>query len=674
MSDKGLFYKGFDAATEIEDFFDKLKEYAETNEFGNPVYILNHPLGDKKYSYNYENAAVILIPKHKMLFLDYGNNPDAFEEYVEEFIDDTGHISDKYDYMQILGRANKWRKEFVVQMQYTEIKELSLDMLLNQIKLPSKESSRKGEFLISLLTGSINDINKTGIDYPETVLEKIKRKIVLFDGDQTRFIYDEPRQRRITIQGLAGTGKTELLLHKIKEIYTHNSEVKIAFTCHNKILAENLRVRIPDFFNFMKVQEQIKWEEKLWVMSSWGSKSDRNSGVYSYICNYYNIDFERFSYSTTFDKVCYHALSNLKELEKTTKLEPCFDYILIDESQDFTENFFKLCEMVTRKCVYVAGDIFQNVFDSEYISKVEPQFLLNKCYRTDPKTLMSAHAIGMGLFEPNGKLRWLTDRAWNDCGYDIRKDGKFYDLYRKPLRRFEDLGDINISTLEVIPTSNDNYFNQIIKIIEQIRKENETVEAEDIGIMFLENININYTLAKQLQIAITEKFGWEVNIGYESKEKKKGTLFISNRNNVKGLEFPFVICFMQGQLTSDLQIRNSIYMMLTRSFITSYFVLPDDDKEKLQYVIEGVKDVNQKGYLHIQEPTDAEKELLDNVMIKHTSIHKSQRDIVGEILEELEIPKKLREKFHGVVATLYKEEFDRDRLYEIIRTNYNLLN
>ena len=160
----------------------------------------------------------------------------------------TGMVN-KYDYMQVLGRANKWRKEFVVGMQYEEVKELTLATLLGQIKLPDKESSRKGEFLISLLTGSINDIQKTGIDYPETVLEKIKRKIVLFDGDQTRFIYDEPHQSRITIQGLAGTGKTELLLHKIKEIYTQNKEVRIAFTCHNKILAENLKARIPEFFN-----------------------------------------------------------------------------------------------------------------------------------------------------------------------------------------------------------------------------------------------------------------------------------------------------------------------------------------------------------------------------------------------------------------------------------------
>ncbi|MCX4341562.1 MAG: DEAD/DEAH box helicase family protein [Lachnospiraceae bacterium] len=263
MNDKSLYYKGFDAITEIDSFFDNLKEYAELNESGNSVYILNRPLGDKKYSYEYEKAAVILIPKHKMLFLDYGNNEEAFEEYVDEFIDDAGHISDKYDYMQVLGRTNKWRREVVVQMQYGEIQNLSLDRLLDQIKLPNKESVRKGEFLISLLTGSINDIQKTGLDYPETLLERIKRKIVLFDGDQTRFIYDEPHQRRITIRGLAGTGKTELLLHKIKEIYTHNSEVKIAFTCHNKILAENLRTRIPEFFNFMKVQEQIKVGRKI---------------------------------------------------------------------------------------------------------------------------------------------------------------------------------------------------------------------------------------------------------------------------------------------------------------------------------------------------------------------------------------------------------------------------
>ena len=671
MSDRSLFYKGFDKATAIDDFFEKLKDYAELSETGNPVYILNKPLSEKKYVYEYEKAVVILIPKHKLLFIDYGNNAVAFDEYIDEFIDDAGHISDKYDYMQVLGRTSRWRKEFVEQMSYSEIETLTIEELLQKIKLSSKESVRKGEFLISLLTGSINDINKTGVEYPETLLEKIKRKIVLFDGDQTRFIYDEPQEKKITIQGLAGTGKTELLLHKIKEIYTKNSEVKIAFTCHNKILAENLRTRIPEFFNFMKVQEQIKWEEKLWVMSSWGSKANKNSGVYSYICNNYDIPFERFSYSKTFDEVCRRALNSLRDLGE---IEPCFDYILIDESQDFTESFFDLCSKVTRKCVYVAGDIFQNVFDSESVSEVAPQFLLNKCYRTDPKTLMCAHAIGMGLFEGKERLRWLNDRAWKDCGYDIRKEEGFYNLYRRPLRRFEDLGDIKLSSLEIIPSERVNYFEEILKVIRKIREENETVEADDIGIMFLENNNINYELTKKLQVSIKEEFDWDVNIGYESKEKKKGTLFISNRNNVKGLEFPFVICFMQGRLSSDLQARNSIYMMLTRSFITSYFILPNDEEKKMTDIIAGVEFVNKNGYLHIQEPTENEKIKLNNAIIKRTVIRKSQHDTVEEIMDELSIPKNKREKFHNMIGILYQEEFDRDRLYEIIQTNYIMMN
>ena len=41
MSDKSLFYKGFDESTDIDAFFDKLREYAEENDTGNPVYVLN---------------------------------------------------------------------------------------------------------------------------------------------------------------------------------------------------------------------------------------------------------------------------------------------------------------------------------------------------------------------------------------------------------------------------------------------------------------------------------------------------------------------------------------------------------------------------------------------------------------------------------------------------------
>lgn len=665
-----LFYTNLENKEGIETLFKNLEDYSRNGI--NPVYIINKPL-EEKNGYGYEKAVVVLIPKHKIIFINYGKNQSEFENFYEDFIEDLGQLSKKYEYMKVLGRPREWKRDFIITYEYKEIEGICLSDFLEANKLASNEDQRKGEFLISLLTGSINDVDRTGIDYPDTVLEKIRRKIILFDGDQTRFIFDEPHKDKIVIQGLAGTGKTELLLHKIKELYLDKKEFKIAFTCHNKILAENLKERIPDFFNFMKVDEQIKWQEKLWVMSSWGSKSDPNSGVYSYICNNYGISFERFSYSVTFDGICRNALRQLNEIKD---FKPCFDYILIDESQDFTDGFFELCKKVTRHCLYIAGDIFQNVFEYESVSEVNPDFLLNKCYRTDPKTLMCAHAIGMGLFadNPDHYMRWLEDKAWQACGYDVKKNNEYCDLYRRPLRRFEDLGNTGIKNIEILSIDRDHYLTQVLDIITDLRNNNPTLRPDDIGIMFLENINPNYQLANSLQIFIKEKFGWDVNIGYESKEKRKGTVFISNRNNVKGLEFPFVICIMQSNLDRDLQNRNSLYMMLTRSFITSYFIMPDEDVETVHKIKRGTDFVSENGFLHILEPNEQQRKRLNNAIINRSNIYKSQHDIIEEIMDAIGIEKNYRGKLHNIIKTGYKDELDRDKLYEVVRVNYSLMN
>lgn len=117
------------------------------------------------------------------------------------------------------------------------------------IYLDDEIDQRNSDFLISLLIGSINDITRIGGDHPETLLDQVKKKIILFDGNQSRFIYSQTTvQKRITIQGLAGTGKTELLLHKLKDLYVKDKNAKIVFTCFNKILAQSMRKRVPEFF------------------------------------------------------------------------------------------------------------------------------------------------------------------------------------------------------------------------------------------------------------------------------------------------------------------------------------------------------------------------------------------------------------------------------------------
>lgn len=86
-----------------------------------------------------------------------------------------------------------------------------------------------------------------------------------------------------------------MLLHKLKDLYTKDEDTKIFFTCHNIALAKKIRQRIPPFFDFMKVDRQIKWNERLWVTHAWGSHSNENSGLYAYICNFYGITFYKYS-------------------------------------------------------------------------------------------------------------------------------------------------------------------------------------------------------------------------------------------------------------------------------------------------------------------------------------------------------------------------------------------
>lgn len=257
------------------------------------IYLITAPLGEKiNYEYE-ENVIVVLSPGHKIIFLDLACRAE-FDEYFDDFISDLGALSNKYKYQNYIGRPRLWKEEL---LQKCQIKDgsINIERLFAENKI-SKDLKRKGELIISLLTGCINDIEKIGVEQPSTLLEKVKNKIILFDAEQTRFIYREYAIKKIiSVQGLSGTGKTELLLHKLKDLYTKDEGTKIFFTCHNIALAKKIRQRIPPFFDFMKVDRQIKWNERLWVTHAWGSHSNENSGLYAYICNFYGITFYKYS-------------------------------------------------------------------------------------------------------------------------------------------------------------------------------------------------------------------------------------------------------------------------------------------------------------------------------------------------------------------------------------------
>lgn len=643
----------------VEEFNSYLLQEDSTTQ----IYIITAPLGGK-YTYKYEeNVLVILIPKHKIIFLNLSEEKKTdFENYYDDFIEDLASISDKYEYKEYIGRPRDWKKNNTGEANLEDFSKSSLKEFLTCFELKDSKEQRIGEYLISLLIGSINDIQQKGIEVPETLLEKVKKNIVLFDGDQTRFIYREFSNKTVTIQGLSGTGKTELLLHKLKDIYLKEKNSKIFFTCHSVALANTLKERVPSFFNFMKVDEQIEWEKRLWVSRAWGSQKDINSGLYSYICNFYNIPFLGFGYNVDYNKIFSEALDFLNNIP-SEDFEYAFDYILVDERQDFPEVFFKVCEKVAKEKVFIAGDIFQDIFENLDKKQLEVDIILNKCYRTDPRTLMFAHSVGLGLFEKN-KFNWFDDEGWKAFGYILKRDKNELHLTREPIRRFEDIKIDDFKSVEIVKSTSTK---DIISIIKEIIDKDCNTKPDDISIIFLEDNREIYEYIDTLSNQINTTFNWKVNRGYETKRKMENSLYISNPNNIKGLEFPYVICITRG-IQNTYKYRNILYTMLTRSFIQSYLLLKPT--KNLEEIERGLSIINDKKYIKTVEPTEEEKEKIQKKLIgfkKEQSL--SYEDFLSTIFDELNISEESRKSIEKALNTSNIEKFDKEKTKAFIEVN-----
>ena len=63
---------------------------------------------------------------------------------------------------------------------------------------------------------------------------------------------------------------------------------------------------------------------------------------------------------------------------------------------------------------------------------------LNRCYRTDPRTLMFAHTLGLGLKE-DIRYNWFEKNEWELFGYKVSytRNNNTMSLQRLPINRFD---------------------------------------------------------------------------------------------------------------------------------------------------------------------------------------------------------------------------------------------
>ena len=252
-----------------------------------------------------------------------------------------------------------------------------------------------------------------------------------------------------------------------------------------------------------------------------------------------------------FDEVCKDLL------DKTGgQIKGIYDYVLIDEAQDFSESFYWLCRKLTKKDNLVwAYDQLQNILnikiqdtktlfkneygdegiDLEYLREEYPELkndiVLSVCYRNPREILMLAHAIGFGIY--NERILQILENAehWADNGYEILqgacKEGERTIITRNPQNASMTISK-KYTIGEIIETYKAVDFDDEIKwIITTVEKDLEDgLLPQDIMIVCLDQKYIGSYKNK-----IVEKF----------KEKN---IYINNTVNSNNIEF-----FVDGAIT-----------------------------------------------------------------------------------------------------------------------------
>lgn len=271
-------------------------------------------------------------------------------------------------------------------------------------------------------------------------INEMKKLIEKYDSAQMEAILSDTTgiQR---IRGMAGSGKTIILARKAVELHTAHPDWDIVVTYSTRSLREQF-VRLINKFYSAKNDGAKYDESKLKIMHAWGSAN--SIGTYYDICLRHGISplnlneaKARFGKNANhFSKMCEVVLKDVKEFHKM------YDCILIDEAQDFDKNFLKLCLKVLDKnerLVY-AYDELQKLNEE---SMPDPEDIFGKgisndtpltvCYRNQGKAIVTAHAIGMGLYRKDGLIQIPDAKVWEAIGYVHEGDiieGEKTVLYR----------------------------------------------------------------------------------------------------------------------------------------------------------------------------------------------------------------------------------------------------
>lgn len=468
-----------------------------------------------------------------------------------------------------------------------------------------ENSSIKGLFLsVSQGAGRLN--NYKGL-IEGTKADKIGDAIKLID---TRISYLDKQQHAAAIQipdgpqrirGMAGTGKTIILTMKAAFLHSRYPDAKILYTFNTQSLYNQIRDLITKFYRDTE-EKDPNWNN-LMILHSWGGKA--KEGVYSRACLRNSIQpiplLQAQSFSKgedAFDFVCSDALKNPLLQE--------YDFVLMDEAQDFPPSFFQLVYRLTKppKRIIFAydelqslsnltisdtGDLFGYNKDGSkivdfskgyYDGGIEMDYVLYKSYRNPLEVLMTAHSIGLGLYNKDGYMQVIDNKeVWDAIGYEViegsfQKVGEQITIERPQKNSISLAQELYNGTQESL-----QYYqfadrdSEILWVADQIERDvkQEGVEPHDIIV-----ISLNHKYIKNHFIPLQSKlFSKGIpsiipGIGGVDRDKfgEKGFVTLSTVYKAKGNE-AFVVYIMAFDYLYDyidfVFARNRAFTSISRS-------------------------------------------------------------------------------------------------------------
>lgn len=576
------------------------------------------------------------------------NNDDELKRYkrcIKKILFDSQLIADKIEETEIINPI------YVEQLDSKDVL-LPCENILNKKELTEIISLFQNTF--NLIKFDNRTIEKEGsIGY---CIKKRSEEIANFDENQFNGIYTKT-ENHLRIRGLAGSGKTIVLVKKMAYMHFKNPEANLCYVFYTISLKQYITKLFCDFYKEFEPHGEPDFT-KINIMHCWGGKY--NEGFYSKMCNISNNVPISYSMGISLENISSNLLDTLKYNLNV------YDYVFLDEAQDFGINFFHLALKSLKengKLIY-AYDEMQTLGDnkktvpskSEIFGSEECQDIdLKTCYRTPKEILVTAHALGLGIYRnvENPIVNMIEDiKVWESIGYEIvdgiLKYGSYVKLDRKQI--YQNLIPDPIR-FEKFSNSTEQY-EYVANEIKNLMV-NEEVMAEDILIIDLDDKNIkkNSTKFKEIfytNLAENEKFfnkgQWLNSINVVDKDNPKlfkleNSIAYTTIYRAKGNEANIVFVLNSDAISSlESTSRNSLFTAMTRSKFLVY-ILDSNGSTKYDEEIQKVIDNNYT--LEFIYPTKSQmKKIRTNSKSEITAI-KSMDNAVKSFRSAVEHNKKL---------------------------------